>query len=323
MKKLEIGVLASVVSLVVIGLAAPAHADDSASTPDEVAAVVADAAPTSLGTADTTRADKAAVSSLQNGANVTLSDAPVDGVSVTSADGHELLKVDLPGAQNLSEGQIANDGSVTYAGDAHTPAVNVLAADNKLRVSVVIDSSAQPTRYDYDLGAGVTVELKPDGGATAYVQDTVTNPKDGSETQVDRIVGDVQAPWAVDATGAAVPTHYEVSGSTLTQVVEHGRAGTHYPVVADPTFDQPNWFQHRVRFNRAETSTIASGGAGILASVGCGAMTAVCVLAGSVIWWNASVADKSGQCVQLTATSTYTVAGMIWWVDQYSGGPCR
>lgn len=39
---------------------------------------------------------------------------------------------------------------------------------------------------------------------------------------------------AVDANGAAVPTRYEIDGTTLTQVVETD-ARTAYPVVADPS----------------------------------------------------------------------------------------
>lgn len=45
----------------------------------------------------------------------------------------------------------------------------------------------------------------------------------------------IDASWALDANGKPVPTHYEVNGTTLTQVVEHA-AGTAYPVVADPSY---------------------------------------------------------------------------------------
>lgn len=48
------------------------------------------------------------------------------------------------------------------------------------------------------------------------------------------MVGSIAAPWAVDASGNAVPTSFEVAGNTVTQVVEH--AGAVYPVTADPLF---------------------------------------------------------------------------------------
>ena len=44
----------------------------------------------------------------------------------------------------------------------------------------------------------------------------------------------IAAPWARDADGAPVPTHYEVTGGTLTQIVDFTPA-TAFPVVADPS----------------------------------------------------------------------------------------
>lgn len=50
-----------------------------------------------------------------------------------------------------------------------------------------------------------------------------------------RELGRIAAPWARDATGRAVPTRYEIRGSTLVQVVEHRGGNVSYPVVADPS----------------------------------------------------------------------------------------
>ncbi|MFT4298368.1 MAG: hypothetical protein QM597_01835 [Aeromicrobium sp.] len=49
------------------------------------------------------------------------------------------------------------------------------------------------------------------------------------------IIGNVDPPWAVDAAGAEVPTHFEVDGLTLTQVVEHIGGDWEYGIVADPS----------------------------------------------------------------------------------------
>jgi hypothetical protein len=51
----------------------------------------------------------------------------------------------------------------------------------------------------------------------------------------------VQAPWAKDVHGTAVPTRFTVSadGQHLTQVVEHQNAYVAYPVTADPSFLRP------------------------------------------------------------------------------------
>lgn len=39
---------------------------------------------------------------------------------------------------------------------------------------------------------------------------------------------------AKDSNGVSVPTHYEVSGNTITQIVEHLNEDYAYPVIADP-----------------------------------------------------------------------------------------
>jgi hypothetical protein len=49
-----------------------------------------------------------------------------------------------------------------------------------------------------------------------------------------RELGVIAAPWARDANGRAIPTRYEIQGTTLVQVVDHRRPGVVYPVVADP-----------------------------------------------------------------------------------------
>lgn len=55
------------------------------------------------------------------------------------------------------------------------------------------------------------------------------------EPGVTMTVGRVEAPWAVDSAGNAVPTEYSIQGDELVQVLHTG-PDTAYPVVADPTF---------------------------------------------------------------------------------------
>ena len=45
-------------------------------------------------------------------------------------------------------------------------------------------------------------------------------------------VGAIVPPWAEDATGQSLPTHYEITGQTLTQIVDH-LAAIEPPLVAD------------------------------------------------------------------------------------------
>ena len=110
----------------------------------------------------------------------------------------------------------------------------------------------------------------------------------------------VQAPWAVDASGADVATHYELADNAIVQVVDHSEREISYPVVADPTFTQINSFQTRIRWNRAETATIASGG------WGAGAITAVCGLAGAAAGGPVGAAAFAAVCLAASGSAVYT-----------------
>ncbi len=81
--------------------------------------------------------------------------------------------------------------------------------------------ASEPTQYEYSLSLpeGASLEAISDGSVAVVGSDGI-------------VIGLFAAPWAKDATGAAVPTHYEIEGTALTQVVQHGSAA--YPVVADP-----------------------------------------------------------------------------------------
>ncbi|WP_031155363.1 hypothetical protein [Streptomyces erythrochromogenes] len=70
--------------------------------------------------------------------------------------------------------------------------------------------------------------------------------------------GHIDAPWAKDANGKAVPTSYRLDGNTLVQTIETG-PDTAYPVVADPHY---TWgiISGTVYFNKSETKVLALGG---------------------------------------------------------------
>lgn len=77
-------------------------------------------------------------------------------------------------------------------------------------------------------GAVAFLELMPDGSAIAL-------DDDGDELAV------AATPWALDANGTKVPTHYEVGGNTLIQVIEHKDGNFEYGIVADPWWNPFSW----------------------------------------------------------------------------------
>lgn len=136
------------------------------------------------------------------------------------ADGAQ-LSVGLPSGDGTADAAVAADGTVAYDSSLEHTDLAVQAFDHGVRIQTVLSDADAPSRFEYpvDVPAGGSIVTQDDGGIT--VLDAAGLPRGG-----------FAAPWARDASGATVSTHYEISGSTVVQVVDH--AGAAYPVVADP-----------------------------------------------------------------------------------------
>lgn len=146
-------------------------------------------------------------------------------------------EADEPLELSTEEGDIAV--SLPMASDASfipTPSPSVVAFDNgdasrtavvvydegSVQMNTVVDGPQAPQRFDYQL-------TLPEG---AYLE----QQENGAVLIIDesgRFFGGFAPAWAQDANGQAVPTQYEISGTTLSQYVDHTDAYA-YPVVADP-----------------------------------------------------------------------------------------
>lgn len=155
-----------------------------------------------------------------------------DGMTVTTADPGQSVTIGLPGADR--EAALSEAGHAVYEDVAPDTSLVVQPVDvsrtpaikSAVRTLITIESDAAPTRHAFplDLPAGVTTQLLPSGSVAAV-------------DEAGRMVGAFAVPWAVDESGATVPTRFEVVGDTLVQVIEH--RGAAYPVVADPVWFVP------------------------------------------------------------------------------------
>ncbi|MDR1189170.1 MAG: DUF2599 domain-containing protein [Bifidobacteriaceae bacterium] len=162
-----------------------------------------------------------------------LIDAEVGGVEIEIAadatggialsDETAQVEIALPFAERADSAVEVADGVVAYDNNNGSVTVPVVKSDGTVQVATIIEDQGAPTMYTYDLDLGVyALPIFLDNGGIIF------NDQDGA------FVLGVAPPWAVDASGAAVPTHYELAGGRLTQVVDHRAAATAYPVVADP-----------------------------------------------------------------------------------------
>lgn len=257
-------------------------------------------------------------------------------VVVAGSDG-EGFAIPLPKDVSASRAVSVSSGTTVFVADGGDADVTVQPLPDGARVSTVIDSDTMDRFFEYELPENVEAEPLADG--RLELTQPVLDASDHSPQDVSVVIGYVQPAWAVDALGNEVKTNYEVRDGVLTQHVITDEK-TVYPVVADPQWSLTAWNQFRVRWNRAETDTIASGG---WAATG---VTAVCAAAGTAAGGPAGAAAAGATCLAITGSAVYT-AGVAqnsrprrclelymtylpgipptWapWFGTYSGGTCR
>ncbi|MCL3860819.1 hypothetical protein [Actinotalea sp. K2] len=115
------------------------------------------------------------------------------------------------------------DGSPLLVGDDGVVVAPLEKEDGSVQIVFVIDGNDSPGEFEFPFEVidGAVLQVMEDGSA-------VYTGADGGLLLASA------APWAIDASGHEVPTHFEARGSTLVQVVEHAGAPVDYPVVADP-----------------------------------------------------------------------------------------
>lgn len=153
--------------------------------------------------------------------DVVLPTNAVDGVSLSVGD--FALGISLPHADGADRSQALADGSIAYPSDGASANV-VVPTSGGVQLLSVIEAPEASEAYPYELSlpAGHRLEATSDGGARIV-----------DEGGIEKVL--FEPAWAKDAAGRSVPTHYEVAGNTLTQVVQHrDLEGVSYPVVADP-----------------------------------------------------------------------------------------
>lgn len=189
------------------------------------------------------------------GAPIELNSAPPSGPRGPSqSQSPPALSISLPQTDSQKAAKIAPDGTVVYAdADGEVDLAVQAFDDGSIRAQAVIQVPDAPTTYNYDLGLpeGVALQTQTTGGILLV--------SDGVE------VGQIEAPWAIDANGRRLPTHYAVVGNRVTQVVDHAGREVAYPVVSDPKLRWNGWGRWQVFLSSKETNDISIAGGGLAA----------------------------------------------------------
>lgn len=220
-----------------------------------------------------------------------------EGVVVES-DNLAPITIPLPEGLSLEAAATTDSGSTVYSADQGSVDVAVEELAQGVRVSTVLWDGAKDA-FSYPLPEGVAATPQPDGSLELTRTEVVE--AEGITAEVTATIGSIEPAWAVDANGADVTTAYEVADGVVIQTVD--TAGAAFPVVADPTWSLTSPVQVRIRFNRAETATAASGGWGATGAA------AVCAAAGAFVAGPAGAAAFGAGCF-LSVGALVTTAGV-------------
>lgn len=132
----------------------------------------------------------------------------------------------LPNQQEttfLGKAKIASDNSIVYADYQNNIDVVVQAFEGSVRVLTILNDADAPTEYRYKINipTGGKIQKLKDGGILIF---------DSNK----KLFGGFAPPWAVDKNGQKIPTHYNIDGTELIQVVDHLSVNSSYPIIADP-----------------------------------------------------------------------------------------
>ena len=122
-----------------------------------------------------------------------------------------------------------------------------LASSDETGLSVLVEIASHESDHQHRFDIGL-----PEGGM-------LIPSEDGSIDVLgnDRYsIGTFEKPWALDANGNRIPTHYMVDGNSIIQVINADKSAA-YPIIADPKF---TWgiVTGTVYFNKQETGWLCA-----------------------------------------------------------------
>jgi hypothetical protein len=143
-----------------------------------------------------------------------------DGL-VFSTDGGDIV-IGLPRADVAAPAEQLDSDVVAFDNGDSSTTVPLVKGDAAVQILTVIENENAPSEYAYDFALPTGASIVPADNGHQGIVDAEGTP-----------LAMIAPPWAKDANGAELDTRFEVRGSTIVQLVDHG-PGTAYPVVADP-----------------------------------------------------------------------------------------
>ena len=150
-----------------------------------------------------------------------------DNALSTFAKRASIFEIGLPNHDEkyfYGKSKVALDNSIIYPDYDEETDVAVQVFNDAARILTILNGKNAPSEFSYEivLPAGVELVKDEESGALIILD---------SE---DKFMGGFAPPWAIDSDGKEVPTHFDIQGNHLIQVIDHTDSNINYPVVADP-----------------------------------------------------------------------------------------
>lgn len=166
------------------------------------------------------------------------------------------IEISLPTGASTAEAETASDGTRVYRGDDGVDIALQLVGTDSVRIHSVSHEDVGTQEFAYTFSEGIRLSETDSGKVDVLQQSGPALVK----------VGEIDAPWAFDATGSPIATNYRIEGQSLIQEV-HPTEDATYPIVADPKVTY-TWWNRTVYFNKQETLMIAASAGGCASVAG-------------------------------------------------------
>lgn len=280
----------------------------------------------------------------ENGTDVTVSTG--DGV-IVSAAGAPDIGISVAGEADSAK---LVDGALVETGIAPSIDVVTRATEDGAQVVAILADERAPEALGFELAVpkSATLEKKRDGSLSVMAPMTMEIPDQSAarryQSEVEAVLADgrgggvsdeqrarlariklpsthkvtrvrelarLAAPWAVDAGGKHLSTHYEVVGTTVRQIVDRD-SSTVYPVTVDPRV-RVAWYGWSVDFSRSDTLFLGAGAVGcdkVTAKSPPGVGRAIQLYCAFLTGW-AALAIAQGKCISAKLFNPYMWAPWI------------
>lgn len=228
MKLIRFAASLSALSMAIAG-ASVAHADSSDQGSDATSGATAQRAYKAVAGVDREWTDAAAdvpanassrnaIKTTQQGVSVSVPNDPSLKMTIEGRNGK--VSVGLPFSDSASKAASSHAGTAAFDNKNGSSTTPIVRKDGSVQINTVINGAKAPKRYAYKMQVPEGAKIERVGSSILVVKGK-------------KMVAGIAPAWAKDAKGKSVPTHYEVKGNVVTQVVDHGSQYA-YPIVADP-----------------------------------------------------------------------------------------